>query len=291
MKKVKKETSNISNESKSEIKELFDELFVGDINSNLTQMSSKSEEAKSQIEDVVKQVKKNQIILEDWLGKIEEYVSLLGAKDDWNEITLDGFLNMLAQQIAQAKDEIINNVSYLNDITAIASKVISIEQKIEQIQKDTEDISQKDYSSEFKQLYDELKQIDGIIGKLSILETGIDAIKDKFASNGVISDIKNSLEGLRSSYADGQTETINKFAEISVLLSDLEQKVVVLETGVSENGLKVDQCNTEIKEYFEEYSQNLSMYQNISKKQINMLAIGIGVSILLNIILLVMQIL
>lgn len=291
MKKVKKETSNISNESKSEIKELFDELFVGDINSNLTQMSSKSEEAKSQIEDVVKQVKKNQIILEDWLGKIEEYVSLLGSKDDWNEITLDGFLNMLAQQIAQAKDEIINNVSYLNDITAIASKVISIEQKIEQIQKDTEDISQKDYSSEFKQLYDELKQIDGIIGKLSILETGIDAIKDKFASNGVISDIKNSLEGLCTSYADGQTETIKKYAEISVLLSDLEQKVVVLETGVSENGLKVDQCNTEVKKYFEEYSQNLSIYQNNSKKQINMLAIGIGVSVFLNIILLVMQIL
>ena len=249
---------NLSQDSLDDIKDLFKVLFVEEMNKNLKSMNDKSDEIKTQIKQISKQETDNFNMLDDKLNGLEARISCLGESDDWDETTLVSFLNSFAVQIATVKEDIINKLKTIDDV-----------------------------SENYSQINYELRQIHETIAILGILQEDIKIIEKQYETGGIIDDLFSICNNIENEIQNGNLCT----SLIREAISGLNQKHERIEKDIIEFNLQVASYESKVNGYVNEVNDfkdnlehailNLGDY---TKKKFLYLNMGIGFSVILNIV-------
>lgn len=264
----------IGQETKSEIQELFDELFVKSLVESAKGISEQCKESKELLCGIKKQSIINNNELYDRIQKVEQHLKCIGEEDDWGEYTLISFLNQLARRIYSCKEEVDFQLKILGDAwgeDTIHTALNNLELQITDLQDSMGTSKQNTIELGFERLYNELKQINGIIGKLTIIES---------QQNRTIQIIEEFLK-LVHNEKENFVEKINSI-ELRITEVNEEQKLLRSDALLcQQNGYEnVEELKSIIYELNQEYQKKTKIF-----------LYGIGSAFLLNIIILVILIL
>lgn len=292
MKKLEKQNSpEITTEAKLEIQELFDELFVGNLNSEIIKATSKSTETSEEISNLKKLSKDYFSVLSDQMESIEESLVCLGDKDAWGNDTIITFLNVLAKKISECKSIVEERTKCLSSEwkdVLLEEYLVRSEIQNNDILNTIKGIHEENIGNKVEKLYNEIKQIDGIMGKLSIIETTIDSILSNFGHEGTI-------ENITSVQNDIKSEISEISASLKCVLDDLakSQTIITGKLETSENKViqvvqSLDGINQKINNQAQIINEGFDEYKKITDLRFKYLASGIAISLVFNIVLTIM---
>lgn len=283
----------ITSEAKSEMQELLNELFVDNLNSKITKINSQSNENYAEISNIRKISKNNFSIITDKLDSLQESIICLGDKDEWGDETIVSFLNVLAKIINDCKTVLDDRTECLNSewkdgplelqLSKLECQGANILNKIDSIHRDNIGVR-------IDRLYNEIKQIDGIIGKLSILENGIDSVLSNFSGNGTIGSIisvqnriNTDLHEISEKLEIIKSDSKNSFDSLIEKIIDSNNKFASFDKDLNEIRQNIVESSETIEKIIEDSEKRI-------EGRVMVLISGIGVSLLLNIILITMMI-
>jgi methyl-accepting chemotaxis protein len=255
----RKGSSEITQESKSEIQELFYELFVGEMDSKLAEISSRSTELSEEVENYVRKCNNAALEINDALETIKDTVACLGEKDDWGDDNFISSLNMILREITKSKKSLDNN--------------------LDQIKSDCNDISKsiERQGNALEERYGKIcDKIENIHDNTETIYDNIEAITPSFGENGILNVIvnnqNNNQKELRIQEVD-ITKGLEEIKEKNGSVLDIENSI---KETVCEENTKLDLVNKECKK--------------ISERYFWILGVGIGISLVLNIVITIIMI-
>lgn len=275
-----KSSNDLSKDSLTDIKALFMELFVNEINEKFDDMNGKFDATKTQIENISQKENEHYEVLDDELDQVKQKIAFLGEPDDWGKDKLPPFLNRLAQQIGGVKDEIIGKPTPMENDSEPLPTLIKIKEAIDNNQSKLDKLSE-DLSTEFSQLHKES----------TVLKKEVTTVKEQYETGGLIYDLSLTCNNL-----ENEVHNSNLYlASVSESIVGLNQKYEKTEKDLYEYNLMVTNYESKVTGYFNDLKNNLEQaivnLGDYTKKKFLYLYMGIGFSITINIIMFLIMLL
>jgi len=266
-KEKNKDKMVLKQESKNDIQELFNELFVGELNKKIADMSQSTSGSINKLEIIEKQNKQYYTVICDVLEALQADFRCLGNTEAWGDNSLITSLNQIAALIDNCKEEEEKLIGFIGtkwEGKSVYDSLDYIEKHVLEIAGLVKRIEQQNMKSEFDKLYEKIKQNDDIVLKLEKLQGAFETVKKEFESEGMVSElykkadiiisvkiiieeISNKLGVLGESYKElitqiSENETMRKNA-VQMLDEKISQNWLVVEE-------KIDSCLTKNRRNF-----------------------------------------
>lgn len=171
MKSKMEEKVELKGEDKTEIQELFDDLFVDQINQKFDNFSCQTNEGVDEIKKDIKEQKKQYVVIRDEIQKVNEILQCVGTEYDWEGGNLVDFLNEIAKLCGECKNEVKKHTNFfgnkVEDISLFES-LENIEVQLVKIYRHIEDVVNRTEKSD--RILKEFKNIDIIVNSLQSIE-------------------------------------------------------------------------------------------------------------------------
>lgn len=288
MKRKTKEKVGLKQETKSEIQELFDELFVSELNKKITDVSTQTTGSIDALDAIKKQANANSVVICDKIDALKEALQCVGTVDDWGEETLVSFLNQLAQLLVECKREVDKHTDFFGDReedVPLFELMKNLKAQMEKLHMFIQGLENQIISVEFDKVFKEFKRIDSIVNSLQSIDESLKVVKAAFNEDGLMSELSTTQKTI--------SDDLSAHREIiDIKLDSMETSVDLLSSILSDN---VESRNTDLLALNNALSMNneviLEKIDSIllkGKQRFTYVTVGMGILVLSNIVMFVM---
>lgn len=256
-----REKTVLKQETKSDIQELFDELFVGKLNEKISNISELTDDNVDELKEIKNTLKRNNSCIAGGIDYLEELKATIGTVDDWNGDTLISFLNQLSDNLNKCKCMLDKQKEYIsnyrkniqdfkenflkNEFDMITKKLNCFEDVINTLEKMKEDL--QIVKSEFKEdgfikkindlqqpILDKMvlseENMDSIIKKLDLIILSIDKTSNLLYEE--LTFIKSDLATMNNSFLKNNKRIFDEINNLQLLIQSHEEKFFKNEFGM-----------------------------------------------------------
>ena len=289
--KVKGNAVVLKQETKDDIQELFNELFVGELSEKIADVSEQTTGNLDTLESIKKQTVQNSNVICDKIDELQKALCCLGTVDDWGEDNLTKFLNQLAELISDCKEKEKKQLNILGtewEKTNVYDSLKGIEAQILETINIVKQTEQQTIKPEFEKLFNEIKQIANIIRILEKVEENFDFVKREFEEEGAIWELNKKQEEIVGDIVTYKI-TIEEIKNKLNLLSDLIERSFSLISEIQEiykSGTST-MCET-IKQNRDNFNKKFENYEIQGKRRYVCMTCGVGFLAFMNIVMFIM---
>ena len=156
-------------ETKRELQELFDELFVGELNEKIANVSNQTTGSIDVLESIKKQTLQNSIVICDRIDSLKDSLQYVGTADEWGEETLVSFLNQLSQLLVECKSEVEKQHNFFGfkcEEVTLAESIENINHQLEETHQLIKDVENDTIKNGFDRLSNGIGRIDMVVNLL-----------------------------------------------------------------------------------------------------------------------------
>lgn len=263
-----REKTVLKQETKSDIQELFDELFVGELNKKILNISDSTGDNVRKLKEIEKKLEKNNRCIEDRIDSLVKELKCIGTVDDWDGYTLISFLNQLSTNVNECfvnYEKLIQdfNENFLKNEFSIITKKLNrfedVTNALEKVNEDLQIVKSEFEEDGFIKKINDLQQ--PILDKMVLGEENMDSINEKLdltilsidkTSNLLYEEltfIKSDLVTMNNAFSKKSKRILDEINNLQLLIQNHEEKFFKSEFNIITEKFK---CFEDIINTFEQ---------------------------------------
>lgn len=287
-----REKTVLKQETKSDIQELFDELFVGELNKKILNISDSTGDNVRKLKEIEKKLEKNNRCIEDRIDSLVKELKCIGTVDDWDGYTLISFLNQLSTNVNECfvnYEKLIQdfNENFLKNEFSIITKKLNrfedVTNALEKVNEDLQIVKSEFEEDGFIKKINDLQQ--PILDKMVLGEENMDSINEKLdltilsidkTSNLLYEEltfIKSDLVTMNNAFSKKSKRILDEINNLQLLIQNHEEKFFKNEFNIITEKFK---CFEDIINTFEQVKGDVEFVKSefeedgFTKKIINL---------------------